>query len=134
MTTEFDVSQVRFNSDGLVPVITQEDKSGLVLMLAWMNLEALTKTLELREAVYFSRSRNELWHKGSTSGNYQTLTYADADVWRQETGNVDSGANCSLSGHIAGISFSVTEPWTACDDKWNKELVGYILDHAKLKS
>jgi hypothetical protein len=60
--------------------------------------------------------------------------YPDADVWRQETGNVDSGANCSLSGHIAGISFSVTEPWTACDDKWNKELVGYILDHAKTKS
>ena len=59
--------------------------------------------------------------------------YSDADVWRQETGNVDSGANCSLSGHIGGISFSVTEPWTACDDKWNKELVAYILEHAKAK-
>ncbi|MEY4451111.1 MAG: phosphoribosyl-AMP cyclohydrolase [Actinomycetota bacterium] len=79
MTTDFDVSQVRFNSDGLVPVIAQEATSGLVLMLAWMNLEALTKTLELREAVYFSRSRNELWHKGSTSGNYQTLTGIASD-------------------------------------------------------
>jgi hypothetical protein len=57
--------------------------------------------------------------------------YADADVWRLETGNADSGANCSISGHIGGISFSVTEPWTTCDDKWNKDLVGYILDHAK---
>jgi hypothetical protein len=60
--------------------------------------------------------------------------YENADVWRKETGSIDSGANCSLSGHIGGISFSVTEPWTACDDRWNKELVGYILDHAKIKS
>jgi hypothetical protein len=57
--------------------------------------------------------------------------YAGADVWRLETGNIESGANCSLSGHIGGISFSVTEPWTTCDDKWNRELVGYILEHAK---
>ena len=57
--------------------------------------------------------------------------YAGAEVWRVETGDTDTGANCSLSGHVDGISFSVTEPWTTCDDKWNKELVGYILDHAK---
>ena len=79
MTTEFDVTQVKFNNDGLVPVVTQDESSGKVLMLAWMNLEALTKTLELREAVYYSRSRSELWHKGSTSGNFQKVTGIASD-------------------------------------------------------
>ena len=56
-----------------------------------------------------------------------------AEVWRNETGNKEDGANCSLSGYVPGISFSVTEPWTTCNDKWNKQLVGYMLDHAAQK-
>ena len=55
--------------------------------------------------------------------------YEGADVWRAEIDD-DMGASCSLSGHVAGISFSVTEPWTTCDDKWNKELVAHLLNHA----
>jgi phosphoribosyl-AMP cyclohydrolase len=56
-----------------VPVITQSAISGKVLMLAWMNQDALTQTLESGQAVYFSRSRNEIWIKGLTSGNTQAV-------------------------------------------------------------
>lgn len=69
----FDISRVKFNADGLVPVVCQEFGSGDVLMLAWMNEEALLRTLETREATYFSRSRNELWIKGATSGHTQAV-------------------------------------------------------------
>lgn len=69
----FDLSRVRFNADGLVPAICQEEETGDVLMLAWMNLEALELTLATRRATYFSRSRNELWIKGETSGHAQAV-------------------------------------------------------------
>ena len=64
---------VRWGAQGLVPVIAQEASSGDVLMLAWMNREALQQTAELRRAVYFSRSRNKLWFKGEESGHVQTV-------------------------------------------------------------
>ncbi|MCH8559502.1 MULTISPECIES: phosphoribosyl-AMP cyclohydrolase [unclassified Nesterenkonia] len=64
---------VRFNADGLVPVITQDAETSEVLMLAWMNEEALGITLATRQGVYFSRSRQELWRKGATSGNVQQV-------------------------------------------------------------
>ena len=64
---------VRWDEKGLVPVIAQEAGSGDVLMFAWMNREALEKTAELGQAVYFSRSRNRLWHKGEESGHFQTV-------------------------------------------------------------
>ncbi len=64
---------VRWDAQGLVPVIAQEASSGDVLMLAWMNREALQQTAELRRAVYFSRSRNKLWFKGEESGHVQTV-------------------------------------------------------------
>ncbi len=57
--------------DGLVPVIVTDYKTKEVLMLAYMNQEAFDKTLELGQMVYWSRSRQELWHKGATSGHYQ---------------------------------------------------------------
>jgi phosphoribosyl-AMP cyclohydrolase len=62
---------VAWNSDGLAPVIAQEAGSGQVLMLAWMNRTALQRTVELGEAVYWSRSRGRLWHKGESSGHVQ---------------------------------------------------------------
>lgn len=62
----------QFNSDGLIPCITTNEK-GVVLMMAWMNREAFLKTLDRREMYYWSRSRNELWHKGATSGHVQKL-------------------------------------------------------------
>jgi phosphoribosyl-AMP cyclohydrolase len=64
---------IRWTSDGLVPVIAQDAQSGRVLMFAWMNREALQLTAEKHEAVYFSRSRNTLWHKGESSGHIQKV-------------------------------------------------------------
>ena len=64
---------VQFNPEGLVPVIVQDVYTNEVLMLAYMNEEALNQTLETKEMTYFSRSRNALWKKGETSGNVQYL-------------------------------------------------------------
>jgi phosphoribosyl-AMP cyclohydrolase len=67
------LDEVAWNSDGLVAAIAQEVGSGDVLMLAWMNREALAQTLARGEAVYWSRSRHQLWHKGDTSGHFQKV-------------------------------------------------------------
>jgi phosphoribosyl-AMP cyclohydrolase len=66
-------ASLKFDGDGLIPVIAQDAKTGEVLMLAYMNHEALSATLEKGEAVYWSRSRQELWHKGATSGQIQKV-------------------------------------------------------------
>ena len=67
------LDEVRWDEHGLVPVIAQEATSGDVLMFAWMNREALARTAELGEAVYWSRSRSRLWHKGEESGHTQRV-------------------------------------------------------------
>lgn len=67
------LDKVNWTSDGLVPVIAQEHETGKVLMFAWMNREALQLTSETGHAVYFSRSRNKLWHKGEESGHTQIV-------------------------------------------------------------
>lgn len=67
------LDDVKWDAQGLVPVIAQELGSNDVLMFAFMNREALARTAELGEAVYFSRSRNRLWHKGEESGNVQKV-------------------------------------------------------------
>ncbi|WP_017307279.1 bifunctional phosphoribosyl-AMP cyclohydrolase/phosphoribosyl-ATP diphosphatase HisIE [Spirulina subsalsa] len=67
------LEKIRFNEQGLVPAIAQDYLDGTVLMMAWMNAEALQKTLETGEAWYWSRSRQELWHKGATSGHFQPV-------------------------------------------------------------
>ncbi len=67
------LDNIGWDDRGLVPVIAQEASSGDVLMFAWMNREALQKTAELGQAVYFSRSRGRLWHKGEESGHLQTV-------------------------------------------------------------
>lgn len=67
------LAAVTFDSQGLVPAIAQDARSGQVLMLAWMNAEALKLTLETGAVTYWSRSRVELWRKGATSGHTQTL-------------------------------------------------------------
>lgn len=64
---------VRFNDQGLVPAIAQQDDSGEVLMLAWMNRAAIEETLSTGRVCYYSRSRRQLWRKGETSGNQQYL-------------------------------------------------------------
>jgi phosphoribosyl-AMP cyclohydrolase len=67
------LKKIKWDEHGLVPVIAQEASSGDILMFAWMNREALAKTAELREAVYWSRSRKKLWHKGEESGHVQKV-------------------------------------------------------------
>lgn len=78
------LDKIQYNEQGLVPAITQDYLDGTVLMMAWMNKESLQKTLETGEAWYWSRSRQELWHKGSTSGHIQkvkTIRYdCDSDA------------------------------------------------------
>ena len=65
--------KLKFDANGLIPAIVQEQKSGRVVMMAWMNREALEATAKLKQAVYFSRSRNKLWHKGETSHHVQNV-------------------------------------------------------------
>jgi len=78
------LEQIKWDSDGLVPAIAQDHQSGEVLMLAWMNREALQLTSTEGRAVYWSRSRQRLWFKGEESGHLQTLheirVDCDADV------------------------------------------------------
>ena len=76
----------KFDEKGLITAVTTDAKTGELLMVAWMNAEALARTIETGEAWYWSRSRNELWHKGDTSGQIQTVvelrTDCDQDtVW-----------------------------------------------------
>jgi phosphoribosyl-AMP cyclohydrolase len=67
------LKKVNWDENGLVPVIAQEAATGDVLMFAWMNRDALARTVELGEAVYWSRSRKKLWHKGEESGHVQKV-------------------------------------------------------------
>jgi phosphoribosyl-AMP cyclohydrolase len=67
------LDQVAWTEDGLIPVIAQEKDTGKILMFAWMNREALQLTRDTGHAVYFSRSRNKLWHKGEESGHTQIV-------------------------------------------------------------
>jgi phosphoribosyl-AMP cyclohydrolase len=74
-------TDLQWDARGLLPAVVQDERTGAVLMVAWMNAEALRLTLATREAHFWSRSRNELWHKGATSGNVQAVSavYADCD-------------------------------------------------------
>ena len=67
------INEIKWDDKGLVPVIAQEENTGKVLMFAWMNREALIKTVERKEAVYWSRSRRKLWPKGEQSGHVQKV-------------------------------------------------------------
>lgn len=69
----------RWNADGLIPAIAQDIRTGEVLMMAWMNAESLALTLERKQAIYWSRSRQALWRKGESSGNVQTVVDARLD-------------------------------------------------------
>ncbi len=68
-----DTSSIKWNEQGLLPAIVQDSQTLQVLMLAWMNTEALQRTLNSGETWFWSRSRQELWHKGATSGNTQRV-------------------------------------------------------------
>ncbi|ABG51924.1 MAG: bifunctional phosphoribosyl-AMP cyclohydrolase/phosphoribosyl-ATP diphosphatase HisIE [Trichodesmium sp. St16_bin4-tuft] len=89
------VKQVRYNEQGLVPAIIQDYLDGTVLMMAWMNQESLQKTLETGQTCFWSRSRQEFWHKGKTSGHFQNIRWlrydCDSDtllVGVEQVGNI----------------------------------------------
>lgn len=67
------LDKLKFNGDGLIPAIIQEQSSGRVLMMAWMNRESIQRTLDLGKTVFWSRSRQKYWVKGETSGHVQTV-------------------------------------------------------------
>ncbi len=75
------IPKLKWNAQGLIPAIVQDEAIDLVLMVAWMNAEALRRTVESGQTHFWSRSRQELWHKGATSGNTQTVTgiWVDCD-------------------------------------------------------
>ena len=82
MTLQFDTSSLKFDDQGLIPAIAQEASTGEVLMMAWMNAQSIEKTLETGRVTYWSRSRQEFWEKGMTSGHLQQLVEMRVDCDR----------------------------------------------------
>jgi phosphoribosyl-AMP cyclohydrolase len=78
----FDPTTLKYNEAGLIPAIAQDHATGEILMMAWMNAESLMKTLETGQVTYWSRSRQEFWAKGATSGHVQTLKEMRVDCDR----------------------------------------------------
>jgi len=107
----------RFDEKGLIPCITLEHSSGEVLMLAYMNEESLTKTLETGEMHYFSRSRGTLWHKGATSGEIQKL--------------IELGTDCDQDALLARVKV-MSDPPKACHTG-RKSCFYRVIDGKKLK-
>ena len=112
---------LKWDAQGLIPAIAQEQGSGDVLMLAWMNREALQKTAELGRAVYFSRSRNKLWFKGEESGHVQTVheirVDCDSDVILlkvTQTGHTP-GLACHTGRHSCFYSVYDNGAWKVVD-------------------
>jgi phosphoribosyl-AMP cyclohydrolase/phosphoribosyl-ATP pyrophosphohydrolase/phosphoribosyl-AMP cyclohydrolase len=94
--TDEQLAQVRYNADGLVPAIVQDHATGRVLMMAWMSAETLRLTLAEGRTVFWSRSRQEVWRKGDTSGDVQYVRAAyydcDGDVLLFEVDQQGAGA------------------------------------------
>lgn len=115
------LNRIHWDDQGLVPVIAQDYASGKVLMFAWMNREALQKTIETRTAVYFSRSRRRLWYKGEESGHVQHVKSlrmdCDQDVLLlgiEQVGDIacHTGRNSCFFEHFNfdAQTWEVTEP------------------------
>ena len=112
------IRQIRWDSKGLVPVIAQELGSNDVLMFAWMNRDALQKTAESGQAVYFSRSRNKLWYKGEESGHTQTVKAmrldCDGDTILMVVDQKD-GIACHTGAHSCFFL-----DWDSVQGEWQK--------------
>jgi phosphoribosyl-AMP cyclohydrolase len=102
-----DLSQIKYDQNGLVPSIIQDVESGKILMLGWMNADALNKTLETGLITFWSRSRKKLWTKGETSGNYLRLQkmFVDCDQDSLLFTVIPAGPTC----HTGNISCFYTE-------------------------
>lgn len=79
---QFDPETLRWDANGWIPAIAQDQETGQVLMMAWMNRESLAETLATGQVTYWSRSRGELWRKGATSGHVQRLVGLSVDCDR----------------------------------------------------
>lgn len=115
------LDQIAWNADGLVPAIAQETGTKDILMVAWMNREALARTAELGEAVYFSRSRQRLWHKGEESGHVQKVLSlrldCDSDVVLMEVEQLGHtpGIACHTGRHSCFFQVLKDGVWTPVD-------------------
>ena len=112
-------AKINFNEAGLIPAIAQDIETNEILMVAWMNKEAFELTLEKKQAVYFSRSRNKLWFKGEESGNMQIVkdvfTDCDNDVILlkvEQLGGIacHTGRESCFFQKIDGEKIEVTKP------------------------
>jgi len=112
------LDEIKWTADGLVPVIAQESGSGKVLMLAWMNREALALTVQEGRAIYWSRSRNKLWRKGEESGHVQRLKDirldCDNDVILLEVEQL-GGIACHTGRHNCFYQQLQDEEWVAVE-------------------
>ena len=115
------LDDVTWDRDGLVPAIAQEAASGDILMVAWMNREALARTAELGQAVYFSRSRQRLWHKGEESGHFQQVhelrVDCDADVVLMKVTQLghEPGIACHTGRHSCFFRKLENGAWSTID-------------------
>lgn len=102
----------KFDENGLIVAIAQDDATGEILMVAYMNEESLRRTLEIGQAVYYSRSRKEIWHKGATSGQYQEvrriLTDCDQDALVLKVHQ--HGPGCCHAGYRSCFYRNIQEP------------------------
>jgi phosphoribosyl-AMP cyclohydrolase len=112
-------TKINFHEDGLIPAIAQDFETNEILMVAWMNKEAFELTLEKKQAVYFSRSRNKLWFKGEESGNMQIVkdVYTDCDndvilLKVEQVGGIacHTGRESCFFQKIDGEKIEVTKP------------------------
>jgi phosphoribosyl-AMP cyclohydrolase len=112
------LKKVRWDENGLVPVIAQEAATGEILMFAWMNRDALARTVETGEAVYWSRSRKKLWHKGEESGHTQKVLElrldCDEDVVLLKIEQV-GGIACHTGRHSCFFQKFDGEDWQAVE-------------------
>ena len=109
----------RWNEQGLIPVVTQDHETGEVLMVAWMNAEALSLTLSQRQVIYWSRSRQALWRKGETSGNTQALIDirldCDGDTLLLQVQQNGAGA-CHTGRRTCFFYSCVDDTWQLTED------------------
>lgn len=116
--TQHWLDEIKWTADGLVPVIAQESGSGKVLMMAWMNREALSLSVQEGRAIYWSRSRNKLWRKGEESGHIQVLKDirldCDNDVILLEV-EQRGGIACHTGRHNCFYKQLQGEQWVAVE-------------------
>lgn len=112
------LEQIKWTAEGLVPVIAQDAASGRVLMMAWMNRESLQRSVAGGEAVYWSRSRQQLWHKGESSGHTQKIKRirldCDADVLLLEIEQV-GGIACHTGRESCFYAELRDQQWVSVD-------------------